>query len=428
MADIAPLNALRYATPEHLSQVTSPPYDDIDEPLLEELRDRSPFNMVRIDLPQDVGDTKYRRAATRLEDWITQGVLRFDDGPMILRYEQSFSVPGVAGPVNRRGFLALVRAEPYGTGAVLPHERTFAMPREDRRRLLHATRASLSPVFLLYRDPSGVVGGVLGADRNDEGSEGATRFETEDGVVHQLEPLTDSAQIRALTEALRETSLLIADGHHRYEAAVACSGDLEREWTEAGKAPNPRGGHRYALAYFVDEADPGLLVFPTHRHVAGFRRLDREAFLAQLGQHFRCERREGAVTPPTDPRTITLVFSDGVAHDLHIPATIEGFPDLDAQGPLLRELPVTILHEVILRGILGVLDASRISFFADVGDAAGPEGPGLSFLLPPVAVSTVRRIAEAGQFMPQKSTYFYPKVPAGLAIHRLDPAVPAPGF
>lgn len=440
MADIAPLRVLRYA-PDALPDLVAPPYDVIGPKERAALGARSPHNVVHLDLPEGEGDAKYAHAAALLDRWVDEGVLREDAAPNLLVYEQTFDpppgVPSVPGTrITRRGFFALVRAEPYETRAVLPHERTLSGPKEDRYKLFVATRAALSPVFLLYTDTGGAVREALATATPE------TTFRTDDGVDHRLARVEDPAALAAVRRALADTSLLIADGHHRYETSVSYAASVDRARTEAGQpAPGPRASHRFVLAYLADADDPGLVVFPTHRLVHSLDAFDREAFLRKAEDTFDVTRGRvddlaatvaaleaaGADRGPS----FCAVFPDGATALMSPRAGVDlaAHPALRDQPEVLRGSDVVVLHALVLEALLGITREAQAAYShlrylksAEAGVAAVRGGEGqVLFLTNATPVDTVRRACLAGEVMPQKSTFFHPKVPTGLAIHRLDP-------
>jgi len=449
MAEITALRCLRYADQHDPEAVLAPPYDVIGPEDRARLAARSPHNVVHLDLPEGEGDDRYETAAKLLRRWLAEGVLVEDERPFLMRYRQTFpppeGVPGVdAASITRSGFFALVHAEPYRTRAVLPHERTLSGPKEDRFKLMRATEAALSPLFLLYTDAGGTVRRAL----DGAAGVGARRFRTEDdGIVHELDRVEDPATLAAVAEALRPTSLLIADGHHRYETAVRYGEVIDEERAAAGRpAAGPRAAHRFALAFLADADDPGLVVFPTHRLVHGLSGFDRGAFLRAAETAFEVRRGrlgEGALGLEATVRSLqvagsdrrpafTAVFPDGETAELRLreePGK-EARAALDAQPAVLRGVDVVVLHTVLLEGVLGITREAqaaqtnlRYLKAATKGVDAIRRGEGdVLFLTNATPVDEVREACLAGEVMPQKSTFFFPKVPTGLLIHRLDPA------
>src|SRR5215211_5021453 len=248
MAEVQPLETLRYdpAAVGSLEAVIAPPYDVIDDEQRAILAARSPFNVVEIDLPRPNGGDPYQHAAETLGLWRKQRVVVREREPALWALEQRYTAPE-GGRLKRLGFFARVRVEEYGAGRIRPHERTHPGPKEDRLRLTRATRANLSPIFSLFDDPAGAAWGALAPHVAGEPWAEVT---DEDGTVHRLWRVTDSAAHAAVREALAPAELLIADGHHRYETA---------------RVHHAEGGAGHVLMCLVALQDPGLTVFPTHR-------------------------------------------------------------------------------------------------------------------------------------------------------------------
>jgi uncharacterized protein (DUF1015 family) len=430
MVDIAPLKPLRYA-PESLARVVAPPYDVIDAELRRRLGEREPHNVVHVDLPEGEGDARYARARELFLAWQREGALVRDETPAYYRYAQTFEPPGGGPPVTRRGFFALVKAVPYEARQVLPHERTLSGPKTDRIALSRATRAMLSPQLMLYRDPDQ----KLDADL-DSGTP-LVRFTTDDGIEHQLWKVTGLGPVARLTAALAPGQLLIADGHHRYETAVTLAREIDEEVRATGREPSARAEHRYTFALLTNGDDPSLVVFATHRLVHSLPSFDFEVLLRGAAPLFDVRAVEGglaaaraALAAESRPalaavgragRAALLVLSRG--------ADLAGHPVLGKRAAVLRETSVALLHDAILEHQLGIgaaaqTDKLNLRYVQDPrqGAAALENGSAqVLFLMNPTPVSTVRRVAEAGEVMPQKSTFFHPKVPSGLLFHTLLP-------
>lgn len=432
MAAIAPLTPLRYdlaRTGGDLSLLVAPPYDVIDGALRAELASRHTNNIVALDLPEGEGDAKYAHAAQLMREWIASGVLVRDTRPAFYRYTQSFGPPGGGERIVRRGFLALVRVVPLDAKVVLPHERTLSGPKEDRWKLSRATRAALSPGFMLYSDPARAL------DKALEEATVLASFETPDGVAHELARVDEAAAVRTIVEGVARSSLLIADGHHRYETAVRYAADVRAE----DRAALPDGEHEYFMAFLANGDDPELVVFPTHRHVHDVEGASYDAVVAAAVDLFSVrELPRGAagadyvkVLSDAGARAPSFVVcaADGRAALL----TLDPSADLEAHAvlgdahPELRRTDVALLHMGILEPIVGIskeAQAAKTNIWYPQDASAAVEslraGKGqLLFLMNGTPVSDIRRVAEAGEVMPQKSTFFYPKLATGLWINPL---------
>ena len=425
MAAVLPFRPLRFAstTPHALGAQIAPPYDVIDAAMRQTLAARDPHNVVLLDLPEGEGDAKYTHAAQLLADWTAQGVLARDPEPAFFTYEQRFESPVDGKSRTRRGFFAAVRLEPYDQSVILPHERTLSGPKEDRRKLLLATRTALSPGFLLFR-------GTSELDQLAAASTTLAEFETPDRIAHRFGKVTDPAVLAAVTASLATAQLLIADGHHRYETAL-------RYAEERGEGEH--AASRYGLFFLVDENDPELLVLPTHRILHSLPSLDEAAFFQRLGESF-------VVTPlplDLDPKAILAKLAEaGRAAPSFVVrsasalclATLRAEVEPDAlpadRALALRKLDVVLLHDLLIERLLGVSREAQaaktnLRYVQDATNAlaqsaTGQDGAQLTFLLNSTPAADVRTVASAGEVMPQKSTFFYPKVPTGLAFLPLD--------
>ncbi len=412
MADIEPLTALHYDIEKTggLQHVVAPPYDVIDRRQRAELEARSPYNVVRIDLPET-----YEGAAAELSAWEASGALVRDRTPALWALAQDYTGPD-GRQRTRRGFLARVRVEEYGPGRIRPHERTHRGPREDRLRLTRATRANLSPIFTLFDDPGNAAWDALEFATREEPWGQAT---DDDGTVDRLWRIDEAAAIGAVQDALKGTELLIADGHHRYETARVYAEEIGGE-----------GPHRYVLMCLVALQDPGLTVFPTHRLVRGLDGDRRERLRRAIERDFDIEPLNSAqalVPEPADRvrigyleagRPEMLTLKDQAIADAALPEHSEPY----------RRLDTAVLEALILKGTLGMTDED-IDQLHGLGYARGQAHAielidkgeyDAAFFMAPTPVERVQAVAASGESMPPKSTYFFPKVPTGLLFNPLE--------
>ncbi|HEX4447414.1 MAG TPA: DUF1015 domain-containing protein [Polyangiaceae bacterium] len=446
MAEIAPLTPLRYdlsrlssSRDGGLAAVVAPPYDVISPEQRAELAARDPHNVVRLILPEGEGDAKYANAADLFGRWRSEGVLVRDDQPAFYRYDQTFRAPGQpasAPPIRRRGFLALVRLAPFSDRIVLPHERTLSGPKEDRLKLFRATRANLSPGFMLYRDASNALAAPLDV------ATPLAEFGTPDGVTHALAKVHAPDAVRAIIEGVAKSTLLIADGHHRYETAVRYAQEASAAAGEKEADPRSRGEQRYFMTFLVNGDDPDLVVFPTHRHVHSLASFSFDDMTRLARDYFTVEALESGIGAEAILERVRLAGQRGpslaaAAGDGRVALlTLRGDVNLDAHPTLgkkpavLRRTDVAVLHSAILESVLGITpeaQAAKTNLWymqdaaATLRDLRSGRGQAL-FLMNATPVAQVREVAEAGEVMPQKSTFFYPKVATGLAVHTLDPA------
>jgi uncharacterized protein (DUF1015 family) len=420
MAEIQPLRALTYNTSVAgpLSDVVAPPYDVIDAGQRSELMARSPFNVVAIDLPQGEPD-RYAAAAEQFDTWQLQGALVRDPEPAIWAHSQDYAGPD-GQRLTRRGFFCRVRIEPYGAGRVRPHERTHPGPKEDRLRLTRATRANISPIFSLYSDPNEAAWEAL-SPATDSAPWG--EVSDADGTLHRLWRVADPAAIAAVQAATRDAELLIADGHHRYETMQAYAEEVGGE-----------GPHRYILMCLVALEDPGLTVFPTHRLVRGLDDERRKALDAALARDFDVsEVPIGDVAPPAQEEATPLELGYVSSHDeraLRLALKDQAIADaaLAERSEAYRHLDTGVLETLLLKGALGLSDEdishfNGLFYARDTAEALAMVRSGeydAAFLMRPTPVGQVRDVAAAGENMPPKSTYFFPKLLTGLLFNPLQ--------
>ena len=422
MAIIRPFRGVRYnpALAGDLSQLVSPPYDVISPDQQTELHLRNPYNAIHLDLNQDAD--RYGAAAQRFRDWLQREVLVPETEPALYFYSQEFTLKD--GVKRRRlGVFAALKLEEFSSGVVRPHERTFEGAKQDRLALLSACQAHLSSVFGVYgkRDWS-----LEEVTRPALAAPPLASFTDESDVTHTLWRTTDPALIATVSEGLAHESLIIADGHHRYEAALR----YRQERAAQGRTSDNES-YDYVLAFLTNAYDNGLVILPTHRllrdhtipspqnlravlqrdfRVMMFAHSDVAAFLAALRAP-EADRRIGCVIAGASHYWL-LSFDDRVTSGL--PFSIP-----------LRALDVTVLHEVILTRFFGLpteLQKQALSYTIDEGEAlrgVAEHRIQAAFLLNPTPFEKVVKVCEQGETMSQKSTYFYPKLLTGLVFYKL---------
>jgi uncharacterized protein (DUF1015 family) len=417
MAEIQPLRALRYepAVAGALQDVIAPPYDVIDAEQRAALVARSPYNVVRVDLPEDPGGGDvYAHAAQLLEQWQADGAVVRDDEPAIWILRQSYTGPD-GRALTRQGFLARVRVTDYGAGRIRPHERTHPGPKEDRLRLTRATQANLSPIFSLYSDPQQRAWQALAPFTAGPPWGEAT---DDEGTRNELWRVTDADAIAAVQDALADAELLIADGHHRYETARAYAEEIGGE-----------GDHRYVLMCLVALQDPGLTIFPTHRLVKDTTPAQQEALARTLRADFEIEQAD-ELAPGPDGGPLSLGYID--AH-FRTPYRLTLRDQQTADRALAdhtapyRRLDAAVLEALLLKGPLELTDDDishlhRFGYARTAQQARELVESGafdLAFVLRATPVQQVVEVAESGESMPPKSTYFFPKLPTGLLFNPL---------
>ncbi|MGI8904485.1 MAG: DUF1015 domain-containing protein [Solirubrobacteraceae bacterium] len=417
MAQIEPLRALHYdlGVTGGLQDVLAPPYDVIDEAQRAELEARSPYNVVRIDLPR--GDRPYEQAARRLAGWRADGAVLADEQPALWALAQEYTAPGGARR-TRHGILARVRVEEYGAGRIRPHERTHPGPKEDRLRLTRATKANLSPIFSLFSDPLGAAADALQGSMSTEPWSQATDA---DGTVSRLWRVGEDRAIQTVKETLATAELLIADGHHRYETARVYAEEVGGE-----------GPHRYVLMCLVALQDPGLTVFPIHRLIKDLRPDQRQALAVALARDFEIEALPGssALAPASGDR-VRVGYLDAFSRRPSM-LTLKDSAIADAalagHAEAYRQLDTAVLEALVLKGALRMSDdeidrLDNLDYGKDFEQALERVERGdcdAAFFMAPTPIERVQAVAGAGESMPPKSTYFFPKVPTGLLFHPLD--------
>ena len=413
MADVQPLRALHYdlARVGGLQPVAAPPYDVIDAAQRAELVARSPYNVVEIDLPQNGGDP-YGHAAAVLSSWTADGIVVRDATPALWALAQDYTGPD-GRPRTRHGIFARVRVEDYGPGRIRPHERTHPGPKEDRLRLTRATRANLSPIFSLYDDPAGAAWDAV-APHLESAPWGEVT--DEDGTHHKLWRIDDPAALDAVRAALTGVELLIADGHHRYETARVYA-------QEPGAAP----GSDHVLMCLVALQDPGLTVFPTHRLVIGLDASKLAALREAIERDWDSAPTD-SLEPPTGDTVRIGYYGGGEPRMLTLKDPAIAAAALPGKPEPYRRLDTAVLEALLLTGALGMteddishlngLDYARTAEQARARVDAGEADA--AFFMAPTPVSHVRDVAAAGENMPPKSTYFFPKVLTGMVFNPLE--------
>ena len=435
MAEIRPFRGFRYGRgTDHLSALTAPPYDVISDTDSERLHAASPHNIVRVILGREresdsEQDNRYTRARDHLRAWIHDGTLVEESAPALYVYDQTFRLRDAS--YTRRGFMSAVRLEPWGRGGIYPHENTMPGPKVDRLKLMRATGFNTSAIFALCDDADGAVQRLLQRTVNREPDAWAAES---DDVQHRLWALTDADVIAEFTTALASLNIYIADGHHRYETALAYRDELRAR----GEKKDVTGAD-CVLMMIVPAQDPGMVILPTHRCVHGLKDFDAAKLWAKLGERFE-------LTPATREEIVQLAEQDAGQSAGAVPVLVLGAAaggqhrllrlkhprEMDARaeaGRHRRHLDVTALHLLILEDILGIDAAAlasqaNVQYMRDASEAmrlaeTGAGGVQAAFVLRPPSVQSIMAVSEAGERLPQKTTYFYPKLLSGLVLRRI---------
>jgi uncharacterized protein (DUF1015 family) len=439
VASVVPFRAWRYDLERtgSLYAVTAPPYDVIGHIFRDELYDLSPYNVVRVDFGKTSTDdtethNRYTRAADLLREWKAEGALTRDPEPTITIVEEQYIGPDTR-PRTRRGFLALVKLQDFSEGVVFPHETTLSGPKRDRYRLMDETCMNLSPVFMLYSLPDDSI--MATWDAVSAGAPPAATMTDPAGTTTSLWPTSDPAVLAAATSRLNGVPLLIADGHHRYETAL-------RYRAARHEAGDGEGPWDYAPVYLCNMEDPGLAIFATHRLLHGLNEDMIQGLPDALSRFFTLEEltddpgeAEEAISGFLETR-----MAQGGAFGLYGPSlgTAYGLALRDPNAPetladdihsqAYHRLDVAILHNVILHELLGITKedvaaGQYVTFVKNWSRGFERLSTGesqIGFFMNPIKLRQVYNVAIGGERLPQKSTYFYPKLPTGLLFHDLS--------
>jgi uncharacterized protein (DUF1015 family) len=424
MAHIGPFRGIIYNQSKvNIDVVIAPPYDVISPNQQNQLYEASPYNVVRLILGRE--SDRYRSAANYYRNWLSEQILIRDLVPSIYVLEQTFQIDGRS--FRRRGFVALCKLEEFSRGVVLPHEKTMSRPKEDRLELFKATKSNFSQIFSLFDDEANRVGRIL----EMVASGGPFIDIVFEGVRNRLWRSADPDVMGNIKVEFKEKKLLIADGHHRYETGLA--------FRELMKTKNPDHSgeepYNYMMMFLTNIGDTGLVILPTHRIVYGLQDFNSDMFLNRFSRYFRTEhigdlheamkklssigRHAFVVSVQEQPGLILAHLKDESLLD---EAIGDNLPEE------VKKLDVTLLHSYILSNMLGVTSAaqeakSNLEYTknAEVAlDAVRTGKAQLAFLMNPTKVEDMISVVRAGHTMPQKSTYFYPKLLSGLVMNALD--------
>lgn len=407
MPEIQPFAGIRYRVPDtDLPKVLAPPYDVIAPSYQDELYARDPRNIVRAVLNREAGDAAYREAGRAYRGWLESGVLVADEAPGLYVVEQAFEAGGRTH--TRLGLLARFRATDRSAGEVLPHEHTRAAAKEDRYKVLRETRANFSPIFLMSEDADGAFAAGLESARRATPS---ARYTDDGGIAHVLWRVTDAAALAAFQRSLARSKSYIADGHHRYATALRYRDEVGAQgaWT---------------FGYFTPLDSPGLLVLPYHRLLSAGPRLHEAR--RKLAGAFLLNDVPDAASAARDAAQSTMPYAFALAEPGGGALVAEALPEaedlLPADAPpSLRALDTYFLHQAVLPKLFGLDDSSvrYVHSQSEAERALAGRACRLALLLRATPVRQIVDVAEAGESMPAKSTFFHPKLPSGLVIHPL---------
>ena len=454
MASIYPFRAFRFR-PEKagaaLADLVTQPYDKITPAMQKRYYQLSPHNLITLEKgkpePGDNGENVYTRAAKWLEKTIAASALAPEAEPAIYPYFQEYSFPGTHERRVRKGFIALGRIEDYSAEVVFRHELTLSGPKKDRLELLRHTRAHTGQLFMIFSDPAGQVDRLLEQVARSQPPQEVT---DEFGDIHRLWVATDTATVKRFQELMADKRLIIADGHHRYETALAYRDEC-RSRLRQGSGGQAHGGYNLEAPYervmmtFVNMEQPGVTILPTHRVVANLPGFDFNAFREKASVFFdwyayprNASGRGGFIRLLRDlaergaqrPSFGVCVAGEPALYLFLLKVNVDLGKELPQVSARQRQLDLVVLHRLLLDRCLGLSEESvrqekNLHYLRGAEEAVAlvdrGEAP-VAFLVNPVRVQQVRDIALAGETLPQKSTDFYPKMLSGITIYRLDRA------
>jgi len=430
MIEVIPFHGLLYDTATHpLIEVTAPPYDVIPPALQESLYQKNPHNIVRLILGKEFStdsemDNRYIRASKTFRQWLEEGVLVRDSQPGFYLYSQEYEFEG--GKFCRTGFFARVKTEAFSKGNILPHEFTLSKAKTDRTHLLNACHANFSPIFGLYSDPEGNIDSLL----KDDGKLEPVSVIDDGSVVHRIWRLNNASVCQKISDRIRDKKIYIADGHHRYETALA--------FAEANQEKVEDCSH--VMMFLTNMDSDSMSIFPIHRVAKSPQPFDRESFLQKVGEYFDIAPWSGPLNgtevksrlQELGNKQITFCTYMGKDHTfiLTVKDPRNVLPLLDSNEPKdMQILDVMQLHAILFRHILKIdtreiAGQQYVSYKVNSDEAMGLVDSGesdVAFFMNPTLIDQVRRLAEKGIRLPQKATFFYPKLLSGLVINKFGP-------
>ena len=424
MANIQAFRGMRYNTERagELEELCCPPYDIISEKERKRYLARNKYNVIRLELPKD-GDDVYKNAAEVLDSWREQGILIHEEKPAIYIYEEEFNAYNTRRSI--KGIIARVKVEEFSKGVILPHEFTLSKAKADRFCLMKATNCNFSQIYALYMDEEHTTLSTIDALSRRAPD---AKFTDEDNVHHKLWIITNEQAIAKLTADFSERKLYIADGHHRYETALNY-----RNYCRENGLAQKGDAQDYQMMFLMDMEHPGLVVFPTHRLVRDLPKFDRVKILDGCKEYFEIEAFDSVAHMnelllkeyKKGNKSFGFYCGKGEWYLLrlrNIAVMEQELPELSAAS---QQLDVSVLHALILEKILGIdkenmaaqINLTYTKFFEEAVMSVDQGEFQCSFILNPTRVTEIRDVAAAGEKMPQKSTYFYPKTTTGMVMN-----------
>ncbi len=425
MAVIKAFKGMRYSkNAGEIKELCCPPYDIISDSQREEYLKKNPNNIIRLELPK--GENPYNNASNILKMWQENGILIKEDKPAVYIYEEEFTAYNKRKSI--KGIIVRVKLEEFSKGVILPHEFTLSKAKEDRFNLMKATNCNFSQIYALYMDETHTTLNTIDKHSQDKAD---LEFTDNDNVTHRLWIITDEGVIAKLVSDFTDRKLYIADGHHRYETALNYRNYCrEKRFSKEGDAQD------YQMIYLVDMEHPGLVVFPTHRLVRDLESFNKESILNECKEYFEIEEKTDVENME---RELDVLYKQGkkafgffCGGSNWIQLVLKDFrpikellPDLSKAS---QELDVTVLHTLILEKIFKIdkenmanqINLTYTKYFEEAIEGVNSGKFQCAFILNPTRVTEIRDVALAGEKMPQKSTYFYPKMITGLVMNELS--------
>ena len=424
MAKIKPFKAMRFTqNAGEISQLVCPPYDIINEEQRKALIEKNPHNLIRLELPR--GDEPYKTAAKTLKEWLSEGAVDCDQKEGIYLYEEVFTVKGKS--YSLKGFVCLVRLAEFSEGVVLPHEETLSKAKTDRFNLMTETGCSFSQIYSLFMDEDGAVSGKV-----DSLSKSAPdiSFTDSEGVTHNLWCVYSREDIEFIAQKMADKKLYIADGHHRYETALNFARANSKDLSNDNERTN------YCMMFLINMENSGLVVFPTHRVIHSLENFDKAELLSRLASDFEILENQGVESVEemleNAARKGKKSFAFYCGGESFTLLTLKNeavmAQILSDKSEAYRSLDVSVLHSLILERYFAIdkenmANQKNLFYTRDIAEAIDEVKSGranCSFIINPTLVTEIRDVAAAGEKMPQKSTYFYPKLITGLVMNKFD--------
>ncbi len=439
MAKVIPFRGMRFNTEKfsNLNDVTAPPYDIIPPEKQQELYNGNENNIIRVDFGVDFDtdsetENRYTRSGAFLKEWIENEVLIREDKPAFYVYEQIFSLNDGKPAHSLKGILSLVELREFADNVVLPHEFTISKAKTDRLNLMRTTAANISPIYSLYLDDEETISRVI--EENSEGTPDLT-FETDEEVKQNIWIIKDEEVLNKLTKLFENKQLFIADGHHRYETAL----NYRRERHEAEGTPIGSADYDYIMMMLVSISNSGLFVFPTHRLIRDIPQFDETTLVSLLTEDFSVAKihfTEGNYAEIITERLAKTIDEKLIAlytgEDYYYLLKLKSFEPIDNEitdmSEAYRHLDVTVLHKLILEKFMGIDEENmrnqkNLFYLREATDAVQAvknKEAQCAFLINPTKVSEIREVALENEKMPQKSTYFWPKLVTGIVINKFE--------